>query len=203
MSDGNRAMDDIAFMRALAQEGQDAPLRSGPVLLASGLIFGTASAVAWIGGVRGLITSGWTYPLIYLVASVSFVLVMGALRRRGGASEGSAANRATRIAWSGVGAAIWTMAIALILIGMRTGDWRVMTAFPSVIFAIYGAAWMIAAAMARIRWIWLVAVGSFALALALGWVAADPATLYGVFSLGIFLVVAAPGLALTLQARRA
>ena len=202
MSDGNRAMDDIAFMRELAQDGQESPLRSGPVLLTSGLIFGVTSAGVWAASVAGMITSAWSYPGIYGVASVSFILALGALKRRTAVGGGSAANRATRIAWSAVGAAIWTVAIALMMIGWRSGDWRVMTAFPSIVFAIYGAAWMIAAFMSRLRWLWLVAIASFALALLLGWVAGDPMTLYGVFSGGIFAVVAAPGLALTLQARR-
>ncbi len=202
MSDGDRAMDDIAFMRALAEEGQDAPLRSGPVLLASGLIFGVTSASVWAASAAGMITRAWAYPAIYLVASISFMLVLQSLKKRVGTGAASAANRATRIAWSAVGAAIWTMAIALMLQSWRTGDWRVMTAFPSIVFAVYGAAWMIAAFMSRLRWLWLVALTSFALALVLGWVAPDPMTLYGVFSAGIFAVVAAPGLALTLQARR-
>ena len=203
MSDGNRAMDDIAFMRALAQEGQASPLRSGPVLLAAGLIFGTTSAGAWAASANRLIVSVWTYPAIYLAASISFMLVLRALKMRGTAGWNSTANRVSGIAWSGIGAAIWTMAIALMLMGLHTGDWRVMAAFPSVVFALYGAAWMIAAAISRTGWLWLVTVASFGLSLAQGWFSTDAGTLYGLFTLGIFAVVAAPGLLLTLQARRA
>ena len=41
MTDQNQAIrDDIAFMRALAEEGRQTPLLGGSVLVAVGLIFG-------------------------------------------------------------------------------------------------------------------------------------------------------------------
>ena len=39
--------DDIAFMRALAQEGSSAPLLGGSILVAAGLTFGAAGLVHW------------------------------------------------------------------------------------------------------------------------------------------------------------
>jgi len=46
--------DDIAFMRALAQEGRRAPLLGGACLLAAGLLFSAATLVSW-GMTAGLI----------------------------------------------------------------------------------------------------------------------------------------------------
>src|SRR5690606_31055433 len=39
--------DDIAYMKALAQEGRRAPLLGGAILITAGLVFGLASLVAY------------------------------------------------------------------------------------------------------------------------------------------------------------
>ena len=39
--------DDIAYMKALAQEGRQAPLLGGSILIAAGVIFGLASLGQW------------------------------------------------------------------------------------------------------------------------------------------------------------
>ena len=65
--------DDIAFMRALAQEGRRAPLLGGALLLAAGLLFSAASLVSWAMS-AGLIVlpSVWSF-----VDNYATVLVQG------------------------------------------------------------------------------------------------------------------------------
>ena len=43
MTDQDAIRDDIAFMRALAEEGRNGPLVGGPMLLAAGLSFGSTT----------------------------------------------------------------------------------------------------------------------------------------------------------------
>jgi len=45
--DTQTIQDDIAYMRALAQEGRHAPLLAGPVLVTAAVIFGAA---IWLSG---------------------------------------------------------------------------------------------------------------------------------------------------------
>src|SRR5206468_3183050 len=44
----NSIDDNIAFMRALAEEGRNAPFVGGPIMLAAGLCFGSASLAVWL-----------------------------------------------------------------------------------------------------------------------------------------------------------
>ena len=64
MTDQNHAIrDDIAFMRELAEEGRQAPIVGGSILLASGLSFGTASLAIWGLNSRPsrLVNSSWSF----------------------------------------------------------------------------------------------------------------------------------------------
>ena len=68
--------DDIAYMRGLAHEGRTTPLLGGSILIAAGLIFGTASVGHWaiISGVVGLSVSALT-PM-WLVATLGFFVAL-------------------------------------------------------------------------------------------------------------------------------
>jgi hypothetical protein len=205
MTDQNAVRDDISFLRALAEDGRDAPLNSGPSLFSAGMIFGLASAVAVWGGFTGRITDEWAYPALFLGAGVLHAAVMWRIRRGREAwvGAGSRANVATNIAWTGVGFAIFAASLALIAIGLSTHDWRVMLALQPMVLCAYGAAWIVAAFTSRQWWIWLVALASFAIAIAMGAVAGSSVIFYSLFVAAVFLLVALPGLILTLQARKA
>jgi hypothetical protein len=205
MTDQNAVRDDISFLRRLAEQGRDAPLNSGSSLFAAGMIFGVASAIAVWGGETGRITNGLAYPVIFFGAGLLHAAVMWRVRRSRDALDGagSTTNRAANIAWTSVAAAIVAATLGLIAIGVTTHDWLVMRAMPPLVMAFYGAAWTVAAAMSRQRWLWTVALGAFAVTVALGFAAASALAFYGLFVAAVFLLVALPGLILMLQARGA
>jgi hypothetical protein len=205
MTDQNAIRDDLSFLRAMAEEGRDIPLTAGPPLLSSGATFGVACAAAAWGGLSGRITEPWVYVALFLGAGLAHAVVMRLIAsspaiRRGAASR---ANLATNLAWTAVATSIVATTLALIAIAFSTQDWRVMIALPSIVMAAYGGAWSVAAAVSRQRWLWLVALGAFALAIGEGAVAGSAVAFYGLFVAGVFLLVALPGLVLTLKARRA
>jgi hypothetical protein len=162
--------DDIAFMRALAQEGSSVPLLFGGIMVAAGLIFSAGAVGHWLLATEVLRLSPWFYMVNWLAAGGLFSIALNILLRRASGRPGYSAgvNRATGAAWSGVGFAIFATFLGLTAVGVTTGLWEVMAVFPVLILALYGAAWFVAGALSGKGWIKLVALGSFAGAVAMG-----------------------------------
>jgi hypothetical protein len=199
MTDQNAIRDDIAFMRALAEEGRDGPLVGGSILLASGLCFGTASLANWAVITGRLIHNGWGLPAIWmasLVVFMAYLFLSGVTKARQGGTS-----RAIGMAWSGAGLSMFFVGLSLVVMALRGHDDYVVSAFMPFILAIYGSAWFVAAALTRARWLYAVAFGAFGMALVVAWFAVDGAILYLIYALSLYALVSAPGLALVRQAR--
>lgn len=192
--------DDIAFMRALAQEGSSAPLLGGSILVAAGLIFGGASIVHWTVITGILAVSPWAFPIIWLGALITFLVTLALLNRRmkGKPGAGSPGNRASGTAWASVGWTIFAISLSLIIIGIRARSEIPMLVFPSLILGLYGMGWSVAAAMARKRWLWMTAIGAYAAALLVAWFAIEPAV-YLVYGAALLLLASLPGYILMRQ----
>ena len=191
--------DDIAFMRALAAEGQRTPLLGGAILVAAGLIFGVASLAYWAmieGHLR--LDHDWGSFFIWMGALGVFLVVLIILNLRIGSKPGarSPANRASGAAWMGVGLSIFAMGLSYAAAGWQLRSEEVMATFPSVIFALYGAGWAVAAAMTGKRWLWWVAFGSWAMAPVLAWFSAISIQ-YILYAVALFLLMSLPGYVLT------
>jgi hypothetical protein len=193
--------DDIAFVRALAEESGSAMARDGAVLAAAGMIFGLTALQYWLifAGILD-VPPGWD-GWLWLDGTIVFLVAMTLIQRRI-PSRPSAASRAMRAAWAGVGAGITISGIAL-----GIGAWRlglpVLTTggFPIVLFALYGAAWGVVFAVKRRTWFALVATGSFAAAIGCGALMGTPEE-WLLLALGLFVLVGVPGAAIVRQARR-
>jgi hypothetical protein len=193
--------DDIAYMRALAADGQRAPLLGGAILAAAGLIFGAASLAYWALLSDFLpLPRGWGSFVIWMGALALFFIVLTVLTRRIGAKPGanSPANKASGAAWSAVGFSIFALALGYFAASWRLQSEELMLTFPSVIFALYGAGWAVASAMTGKKWLWWVALGSWAMSPVLGWFAGQD-VMYLAYAAGLFLLTFAPGLVLMRQ----
>lgn len=162
--------DDIAFMKALAQEGSAVPLLFGGVMVAAGVIFGLGSVGHWLLDSGVLQLSPWFFMVNWLGAGAVFGIVANLILRRARTRPGYSAgvNKATGAAWSGVGFAIFACWAGLTAFGVTTGQWGVMNVFPILILALYGAAWFVAASLSGKGWLMLIAIGSFAGAVVMG-----------------------------------
>lgn len=192
--------DDIAFLRALAEEGRQTPMLGGGVLVAAGTIFGLASLAHWA-TVAGLLAAQPIAPLvIWPGAGVIFAIVARTVLRqsRGKVGAKASVNRTTSAAWSAVGWTILAIWMALMAMSYRTGNWAVMEVFPIIILALYGAAWAVAAAMTRKGWMRLTAGGCFTAAIVMGLLAGTPHMLLA-HATGLALFAVVPGLALMRQ----
>ena len=199
--------EDIAFIRALAEEGRKTPFRGG-VSLAAGLIWGSAALYNWSvfsglwkssGGAvgadwwnaPGAASAGWSW----LVAAVAFAIVGVPLRiyksRPGG-------NRTAAAAWGGVGLACWVVSFAVVIAAVHTHQGIIFTILPPMIMALYGGAWLVSAVAFRAPWQRWVGALSLLSSLLLAYTAGQ-AIEYLVFALSLYGLAGLPGLVAVLR----
>jgi len=189
--------DDIAFIRALAEDGRQTPFRGG-VSLAAGLIWGSASLYGWAVATGlwqnppgGAASAGWAW----LVAAVVFAAVGVPLRMY---RRSPGAHRAAAAAWGGVGIACWTVSAAVVIAAVRTHTGAILSLLPPMIMALYAGGWVVGAMVFRARWqLW---VGGLCLlsSLVLAWFAAQPVQ-YLLFALSLYALAGLPGLVTVLR----
>jgi len=198
---------DIAWLRKLAEEGADAPMRGAPILMFAGLIYGVASIVHWLAAAGMIALTVNQASLSWMVATLVFwamlAVMIPRLRRAGDAC--TTANRASGIAWSGVGWGIFALAIAMSILGWRLGPTAGPALFaliPSIIMVFYGAGWAVSAALFKNRTMWLLSAASFVAAPLLA-VFAGQASQYLAYAVALFGLMALPGYLFMRAAKRA
>jgi len=180
--------EDIAYLRTLAEAGRTRGAQGGAIMLAAGLAFSGASVLQWaaLTGLAGALASslGW------LAALGLFVIVLVWVKRTTPAAAGRF--RALGLAWAAVGWTIFALFAAIAVGVWRTHDEILLRFFPSIILALYGAAWSIGAAITARPWMRLTAGGSFVLSVVCAYFIADAAQ-YLVYALALVLLAALPG----------
>ena len=192
--------DDIAYMKALAQEGRRAPLLGGSILIAAGLVFGLASVAAY-GIDSGIIAvPPVAYAFLWGGAGLIFFAVLTIQSRRFGTRPGaqSAGNRAAGAGWMGVGLAIFVMALAMTVVSWKTGSDVSFMLFPSLIFALYGSGWAVSATMSDQKWQWKLAIACWIAAPLIAFLTGSPLMWLG-YAAGLFLFALVPGVLLVRQ----
>jgi len=205
MSD-NETRADIAWMRQLAEEGGQTPMRGAPILFAAGTIYGVASLVYWAVQAGLLSEPGPIQGVVWLVATVVFLIAVVVLwmrmRRDGGVKTG--AGRATGAVWTGVGYGIFAMMVAIAVVGYRLGEQAALVSLaliPSIIMVFYGVGWAVTAAMLKSRPLGWLSVASLIAAPLLALMTGDSAQ-YLAYAICLFALMAAPGLLLMRGAGR-
>ncbi|RZI99618.1 MAG: hypothetical protein EON90_10740 [Brevundimonas sp.] len=204
--DTDNTAADIAWMRKLAEEGADSPMRGAPILMFSGLIYGAMSVVAWLAAADLIPLSINQASIGWFIATVIFWIMLAIMIpriRRSGTN--TLANRASGIAWSGVGWGIFALALAMGVLGWRLGETAGPALFaliPSVIMVFYGAGWAVSAAMFKDRTMWALSFASFAAAPLLA-VFAGQSSQYLAYAVALFGLMALPGYLFMRAAKRA
>lgn len=191
---------DIAWMRRLAEEGREAPLLNGPIMVAAGLIFGAANGVQWAIQSGMLDVDPMAQLWVWLGAGAVFAVALFLLIRRASRKPGygSHGNKAVGAAWSGIGFGIFVMWLSLMAVGFRSGDWTMMWAMPSVVATAYGSAWIVSGAMSGQRWMTATGLLAYAGAIVFGALIGDP-VIYLAFTAFMVVTALVPGLALMRQ----
>lgn len=191
--------DDLAFMRALAQEGRRAPLLIGHNLLVGGVALGTTSLVCWAIATHVLALPLWWEGAVWLFVVPGYMVYCYIRRTQWrNAQPGATAitNRAVHAAWRGVGYALLTLTFAAGITAYQMKSMAAFALFPSIIMAFYGLGWMVAAAMSETKWLRTVSIASFVAAVVVA-LAPDARSGYPVMAAALYLLMALPGWLLT------
>jgi hypothetical protein len=191
--------DDLAFMRALAQEGRRAPLLIGHNMLVGGIVFGTTCIVCWAIATQVLALSRWWEAAIWLVETpvyMSYSYVRRTQWRSAQPGATAITNRAVQAAWRGVGYAALVLGVAAAIAAYQMKTMAPFGLFPSIVMALYGLGWMVAAAMSETKWLRIVSIASFVMAIVIA-VSADTKASYLLVAVALYLLMALPGWLLT------
>jgi hypothetical protein len=202
MTDVQGLKDDLAFLRGLTQDHGKGLARDGFSLAAVGMVFAVVSLFYWLvywgplASAKVLAYGVWAAGVLVMIAIVEVA------KRRLPPSTGGAA-RAMSMAWNGVGVSMTAGGLGLLAAGWKLQDGAfVLATFPILLFSLYGAAWSVAYAAVRTGWFALVSAGCFAAAVGEGLLYRTPHQ-WLVLSIGLFVLVGLPGLAIFNKARAA
>ena len=198
--DTTSPQDDIAYIRALAEEGRNTPVLGGGVLIVAGTVFGIASLIHY-GIDSGLIAAEpVVYNYVWLGALVLFFIGLIGLKSKIRSKPGarSAVTRAVGAGWMGVGLGIFTMALSMAILSYKLQSEVPVFLFPSLIFALYGAGWAVSATMSGHKWQWWLAIGGWVGAPAIASLIGTPVLWLG-YAAGLVLLALIPGLILVRQ----
>jgi len=191
--------DDIAYLKAMADSGHSRGAGGGVMLMSAGLLYSIASLVQYLAMQHVVPVTMQTASLGWLVATVAFMAVLGAVKLRW-RSEGSSAG-AAGVAWQGVGMGCFFVFVALALASWRTQSPLLIQFAPSIIFVLYGAAWISAGAAMHKSWMHLTGWGGFIAAGITAWFIGEPVS-YLIYAAGLVLLAFIPGVWFVLEARR-
>lgn len=197
---------DIAWIRSLAEEGANAPLGGGRILMAAGLIYGAASLVQWATVAHvapfGPRQSNW----IWLAATVAFLILttMDKLFLCPSSGVKTAANRAAQAAWACVGTGIFAMIASMAVVAWRVGPTGgiLIALLPSLIMVFYGLGWGVSAAMVRSPRLMALSAASFISAVAIAALTGSNAQFLA-YAAALFALMAVPGFLLMQAAGKA
>lgn len=192
--------DDIAYLKALADSGQGKSLGGGIILMAAGLLYASASVVQWMAMAHVGTVGGAASNLAWIIATLVFMAVLMAVKLRWRA-EGWGSNSAS-VAWKGVGIGCFFIFAALALATWRSQSALLIEFAPSIVFILYGAAWIAMGTALRLNWVQVTGWASFAGALITAWFIGQ-ASSYLIYAAGLIVLAFLPGLIFALQAQRA
>jgi hypothetical protein len=191
---------DLAFLRALAEDGRRTPLLGGSLLAAAGGCYGLASFVQWLILARIIaVPPAWLLG-VWILAVAVHLSIQALLIRRLAAKPGveSTANRASRDVWNAVGVGCFVLFAALAVASWKARTDVLIGFAPSIVLVLYGAAWWVAASVSGLAWIRAVAAASFAAAIALGLLIGST-WVWLAYAAALVLLTLVPGLALMRQ----
>lgn len=193
------ARNDLAFMRAVADDRGPMPRIIGEHMLVPGVVFGANFILIWAAEAHLFNPPSWFYAFSWAPGAVLYLAAWPFLSARSrGAPIGPAA-RAFAAVWLGV-ALMTLVSVATIAAATLATGKPYFELWPASAFILYGGAWS-AIAIVRRSWGWAgVAAGSFATAVGAAFVLLQPAA-YLIMAAGLLLFVAGPGLGIIRRAK--
>jgi hypothetical protein len=193
-ADTQTIRDDLAFLRALVQQGSDSAGAWSEGYFAGGLIYG-GQMLLHAGQAVGLVSSAPPWGLMVgLGPTLVFLptLVWISWRRRRDRPL-APVGRAVALVFGAVGLANLALIAVIGGVALREKSFVIWLIYPACVFILQGAAWMAAAALRRKTWMGIVAAAWFGFAIAMG-MSVQHTGYYVLFAgLGIWSCMALPG----------
>jgi hypothetical protein len=186
-----RLGDDLAFLRALAEGGGESQRNTGAIALAAGLLYGLQCFVSAAQLYEVVLLGETFYTLFSAGITFVFLLVASWIGWKGRkASEGGVMARALNAAFAAAGTATLAMLCVFGSVALREESITIWMLYPCAVFALQGAAWMVAWRLRRRAWLGVVAAGWMLSAIALSATIGSPLyTLVAGAALVLFLAV--------------
>lgn len=201
MSDAMQAArDDLAFLKAIADDHGPLPTLIGAHMLAVGFPYGLNFVLVWA-VVAGLLP--WWPPeqlsSTWIPGTLLYVPLAVYLHGRGASYTAGPTARLFTAAWSAVGLTALPIVAVMLLAQAKTGI-AFAIVWPALSFVLWGGAWASLAIIRRKAWHAAVALGSFATALASAALIGAPGA-WLVMAAGMLACIAAPGAAIVRRSR--
>jgi hypothetical protein len=197
------ARDDLAFMRALVQAGDDSQRPFGEAYLAAGICYGgqmllhAGQALGWLPGKGGVALAIGLGPTVLFAA----LMVWIALRNRHARPSGLTA-RAINVVFQTVGLTNLALIAIIGSVALHEKSITIWLIYPCVVFALQGACWLAAFALRRRAWLGLVAAGWFVSSVAMAFSLWNTPVFIAIAGVALFAFMAAPGAAMIRLARQ-
>jgi hypothetical protein len=198
-----QAHADLAFMRALVEEGGRSQIAGGSAMLWGGLLYGLQCLVqcAQLVGLIHL-SDGAMLAFVYGV-TVVFLVVLGIVlwqdRKTGQRGVGT---RAVNSAFGGAGLANLVLLVSFGVVAARERSLTIWLLYPMTLAVVLGSAWYVAFMIRRRPWLLVVSIGWYAAAIGLALLNRHPARYTLVFAAALLGLMAVPG-AFMMRAGRA
>jgi hypothetical protein len=168
-ADTQSLRDDLAFLRTLAQAGEDNYRPLGEGYLLGGLVYG-GEMLLHVGQMAGLVPAT---PLASLIVgagpTVIFIAGLVFLLRRHGAmsASGGLTTKAIRRAFAAIGISNLALIAVIGAVAIREQSLTVWLIYPCTVFVPQGTAWLLAFLLRRHAWHGVIAAGWFATGIAM------------------------------------
>ena len=192
-SETHSVRDDLAFLRSLAEGGGESQRGTGKALVAGGLLYGLQCFMAGAQAYGWVHMSDTAMTVFSIGITVMFLVAISWMSWQGrNVSQGGVAARALNAAFAASGTATLSMLCVFASVAIREKSLTIWLLYPCAVFALQGAAWMVAWMLRRRTWLGVVATGWLVSAVVLAWTIDTP--LYPlVAGVALVLFMAVPG----------
>lgn len=203
-ADTQSLRDDLAFLRALVQAGEDNYRPLGEGYLLGGLVYG-GEMLLHAGQMAGLVPAT---PLASLIVgagpTVIFIAGLVFLLRRHGATMPASCGlttKAIRTAFAAIGISNLALIAVIGAVAIREQSLTVWLIYPCTVFVLQGTAWLVAFLLRRHAWHGVIAAGWFAIGIAMAIFVARQDIYILLAGVGFLGLMALPGYLMLRHAR--
>ncbi len=160
--------DDLAFLRRMAMAGRGGSAPVLPLMALFGAVYGLTFLLIYVDVISGGRLPGWTHVLP-MAAHIVFLIGVGWTAWRALSTRGRGLSRPAGAVWSAafIGFVVMVAAFRVYADGEPSTD-QIYTSYMlgPVLLVLWGMAWWTSAIATHRNWLFVVAVASFAAALA-------------------------------------